>query len=166
MKLPPLIPYSSDLTSESWIHLIKFLLSERQYKYVITVTDLYLRFYPESDYVLHYFRGVAFYNLKQYDAALYFFDKSERKSYNYKGLALLRLRRYEEAIEQFAKLHQSNIRNYNLACCYYQLGNINNCLAHITLAIRADPELKSKIRDDSDFILLKDNPKFIKLLED
>lgn len=82
-------------------------------------------------------------------------------------LPLFREARYEEAkavlAAALAEYSDPSGLLYNLACADAQLGNHDEALGHLRRAIAMRPELAALATEDSDLMLLRDDPRFDQL---
>jgi len=88
------------------------------------------------------------------------------------GNLLKEEKQYERAIESYRKTTkiQPNYHEawYKIACCYALLGaeNVDQVVAHLTLAIKLDPKYIELVKKESDFNEeIKSNGSFIKILQ-
>lgn len=87
------------------------------------------------------------------------------------GLSQVKARRYDECIASIDRLlalepeHANG--HYTIACAYSLRGGANDpesALQHVEEALSADPELAESIAHDDDFVSLRDDPRFRRLV--
>ena len=84
------------------------------------------------------------------------------------AISLLNEGQYDDAREQFEKILSENpsadYAFYGLAVLASMTGDANQCLQHLTEAIRQNPKNRTQARSDSDFQDMADDPRFTDLL--
>ena len=124
-----------------------------------------------------YNRGLALYNLKQYEEAIASFDQSLKikpdyyEAWNYRGVALGELGCYEDAIASYDRAlkltsdYDSAYAYYNKACCYALQGKIEQAVENLKQAIDLNPsEIQKLAKTDSDFEIIREDKRFQALL--
>lgn len=160
-----MIPYSSVQTPDKWLSILLRLFSDEQYSTIILITDLILQIWSTNDFWM--VRGQSFQEIGENEAALYCFDQIESSFPSlsiYRGISLQNLKRYEEAVSEYEKITEEAFKYYNLACCYCLMGQIDTSLDYIELAIQEDADCKSDFMRDNDVNILKNHPRFMKLI--
>jgi tetratricopeptide (TPR) repeat protein len=121
-------------------------------------------------------RGISLHHLDRYEEALASFDKvielnpDDDKAWVKRGQALLKLNRPEESFNSYDKAIELNANNhfawYDRACVHSLLGEIDLALADLTVALCLNPEeFRTLAVTDPDLELLREDPRFGKLLE-
>lgn len=108
---------------------------------------------------------------RQYTKAIHYLDQSAKTDPDnlHTHLALAwcfkRTDRLEMAIESMKRAveldPESAICHYNLACYCALNQQVNLALVHLSFALDLSPEYRDKIASESDFDLIRDNPRFI-----
>ncbi|RAL43042.1 hypothetical protein DM860_009824 [Cuscuta australis] len=88
------------------------------------------------------------------------------------GLQMYRSGKYEEALEKFESvlgskpdLNEAAVANYNVACCYSQLNQVEAGLSALEDAMKAGFEDYKRMRRDPDLANLRSSPNFEPLLK-
>jgi tetratricopeptide (TPR) repeat protein len=89
------------------------------------------------------------------------------EQYDY-AVSLLNDGHYEDAREQFQSIlkqdEKADYAYYGLAVLSSITGDAENCLEHLTEAVRRNPRNRIQARSDSDFQDMADDPRFTELL--
>jgi tetratricopeptide (TPR) repeat protein len=92
---------------------------------------------------------------------------SDEERYDY-AVSLLNEGNYEDARAQLKQITSQNTQAdyafYGLAVLASMTGDSQNCLEHLTEAIRLNPRNRIQARADSDFQDMADDPRFTELL--
>ena len=121
-------------------------------------------------------KGLALSRLNKHEEAIEWYDKAliidpkYIKSLNNKGLALYNLGKYQEAIEWYDKaliIDPKYVNTiYNKSCCCVLIGNIDKALFLLQNAISLDHAYRDMAKEDNDFLDLKKDERFKKLVYD
>jgi tetratricopeptide (TPR) repeat protein len=83
------------------------------------------------------------------------------------GWCFKRTHRLAQAIDALERAERHNpdepLLHYNLACYWTLADNPSKALDELSVALDLDPDLRSKIADESDFDRLRGNPEFERL---
>jgi len=94
------------------------------------------------------------------------FDSPEEQ-YDY-AISLLNTGNYEEAREHFDSILKKHFKadyaHYGLAILESMTGQAEECLEHLSQAIKLNPQNRIQARSDSDFQDMADDPRFTELL--
>jgi tetratricopeptide (TPR) repeat protein len=135
--------------------------------------DKAIEFKPDKDEAWNN-RGIALRKLGRLDEAIASYDKAteyksdDPETWNNRGIALRKLGKIEAAISSHERAiqiqPQSSITIFNLARCHALQGNIDKSIDYLIRAIQLDPEYINLARRDDDFQLIRNDPRFIALL--
>lgn len=93
--------------------------------------------------------------------------ESAEEQYDY-AISLLNTGNYEEAREQLESILKTNARadyaHYGLAMLESMTGQAEECLEHLSRAIKLNPRNRIQARSDSDFQDMADDPRFTELI--
>ena len=100
-----------------------------------------------------------------HQSPLTFDDPGEQYDY---AVSLLNTGNYEEAREQFDSIlagdSRSDFAHYGLAILESMTGQAEECLDHLSRAIKLNPKNRIQARTDSDFQDMADDPRFTELI--
>lgn len=151
----------------------KALLNLKKNEEAIRCFDKAIELKPTS-WVLWDNKGRALFNLQKFEDAIECFDKALEgnprnvETWNIKGMALGNLDKYKEAVESFDRAVEidSNFDGawYNKACFESKKGNIDNAITSLKKAIEINKECIEMANREKDFDNIKDDKRFIQLL--
>jgi len=144
-----------------------------KYDKAIQCCDKVLEIEPKNARAF-YNKGLALANLGKNEEAIQWYDKvleiepEDADALNNKGLALANLGRHGEAIECYGKSLEINPNYadacYNKSCSESLEGSKQEALNLLEHAINLDPEYKKMAEADKNFLNIKDEPRFQKII--
>lgn len=162
-----------DIDVEKEIKKANYYFTREKYDKVIAIMNRVLEEEPDNVGALDY-KAMSYSKLKNYEMAYETVKKllelkqgDSRLWYN-AGVYLHSLKREADAIAHYEKALSINpnlgYAIYNLACSKSLMGEKNEALEHLRKAIEKDPKYKTMAKDDVDFVSIKDDPEFKKLI--
>ncbi|PKU59103.1 hypothetical protein MA16_Dca014845 [Dendrobium catenatum] len=99
-------------------------------------------------------------------------QKEQRENDLREGLSLYKADKYEEALEKFESVlgskpepDEASVANYNVACCYSKLNQVNAGLSALEDALKAGYENFKRIRSDPDLANVRASEEFEALMK-
>ncbi|KAI0527040.1 hypothetical protein KFK09_002636 [Dendrobium nobile] len=99
-------------------------------------------------------------------------QKEQRENDLREGLSLYKAGKYEEALEKFESVlgskpepDEASVANYNVACCYSKLNQVNAGLSALEDALKAGYENFKRIRSDPDLANVRASEEFEALMK-
>uniref|UniRef100_UPI00117774EA TPR end-of-group domain-containing protein n=1 Tax=Calothrix rhizosoleniae TaxID=888997 RepID=UPI00117774EA len=122
-----------------------------------------------------YGRGYALGNLGRYEEALASYDKAVvikpdyHEAWYNRGYALGNVGRYEEALASYDKAlaikPDLHLAWYNKARCYVLQNQLDQGLENLSKAIHLNSECGEWAKTDSDFDIIRDDARFVALIQ-
>ncbi len=132
-----------------------------------------LQLNPRND-LAHIYRGTAYTSLKDYKSALEEYAQAlninpkNASAYNQRGLLHVKLEDYAQAIQEYRQAVTLNpsyaTPHYNAACAAALMGDADIACDWLKKAIALDGKYQAMAQRDSDFDLIRDDPKFQDLI--
>jgi tetratricopeptide (TPR) repeat protein len=140
---------TSTLTAEDYFYLAYNNESDYQYKIENYTKCLKLEIDDANKATAYYNRGIAYYDLENYKAAIADYTSALRidpgyaAAYNNRGIAYRKLENYKAAIADYTSALKINPDDadayYNRGNAYYNLENYTAAIADYTSALRINP---------------------------
>lgn len=153
----------------AYTKLWDLLCRENKFFDLVEVCKNGIEKYPH-EYILHFYLGVAFSKMGRFEEALDAFKSvmdinSDMKGVNlYLGITLTKLKKYEEAIHMFRNAlldtPDDNEIFYNMSITYCLQQRYDKAIVSLKKAVELNPEIKSKIAENTNFDCIKDVDEF------
>lgn len=158
---------------EAWYNLGVAHRHKGDFGLAIDAYQKALQIKPDSDEAW-YMIGVAYDDQEEYDEAIGAFQTAlalrpdNDGVWNNLGVAYQHKEEYDEAIRAFKKALEINPDKvgawYNLACAYSLKGDSANAVQHLSTSITSEASWRERAKTDSDFIPIRNDPTFRKLV--
>jgi Flp pilus assembly protein TadD len=129
---------------------------------------------PDDPATLHNL-GCLYERLGRYDEAFTNFNNSlelrpnDPNTIYCHGVVYAKLKRYDEALADFNRSLELRPDNatvlYDLACLFSLWGKTDDALAYLEKTVTLDKKYREKAKTDEDFVNIRDDPRFKKLIE-